>query len=180
MFRDQTPAWIDSPGDPSFLADGSFVWRSPRTGYSHLYHYTAEGKLIGALTEGAWEVRSFIGLDPAKEFAYFTATKEDPLNVHAYRIELANGQISKITDGDGTHSLDFSHDFSYFIDDHSSIDSPSRYRLHRSDGTFLRQLNAAVDDRLDHIALSEPEFLTVPSGNDQPMDAMIIRLQTLQ
>ncbi len=175
MFRDQTPAWIESPGDPGFLADGSFIWRSPRTGYSHLYHYTSEGKLIGALTEGEWEVRSFIGLDPAKEFAYFTATKENPLDVHAYRIQLSDGSISKLTHEPGTHSVDFSHDFSYFIDDFTTINSPSRYRLYRSDGTFLREFAASADDRLDYVNLAQPEFLTIPSDNAQPMDAMIIR-----
>ena len=175
MFRDATPAWIESPGDPSFLADGSFVWRSPRTGYSHLYHYTAEGELIGPLTEGEWEVRSFIGLDPAKEFAYFTATKESPLSIHAYRINLADGKIEKLTQEPGTHSIEFSHDFAYFIDDYSTIDAPSRYRLYKNDGTFLREFNAAADDRLNYVNFSEPEFLSVPSGNEQPMDAMIIR-----
>jgi len=44
LFRDRTPAWIESPGDPVLLNNGDFIWRSPRTGYSHLYRYNKDGK----------------------------------------------------------------------------------------------------------------------------------------
>ena len=39
LFRDKTEAWIESPGDPILLKDGSFIWLSPRDGYKHLYLY---------------------------------------------------------------------------------------------------------------------------------------------
>ena len=54
LFRDSTPAWIESPGDPILLNNGDFIWRSPRTGYSHLYRYDKDGKLLKAITEGEW------------------------------------------------------------------------------------------------------------------------------
>jgi dipeptidyl aminopeptidase/acylaminoacyl peptidase len=175
LFRDETPAWIESPGDPVFLADGSFIWPSPRTGYMHLYHYRSDGELIGALTSGAWEVRSLVGIDPAKEFVYFTATRESPLDVQCYRIRLADNSLEQLTRASGTHDVDFSHDYSYFIDNFSTVTEPPRSRLYRSDGTFLRDLNAPVDDRINYVTMSKPEFLTIPSGNEQPLDAMIIR-----
>ncbi len=175
MFRDETPAWIESPGDPVFLADGSFIWLSPRSGYKHLYHYSSSGELIGALTSGEWEVRSLVGIDPAKEFVYFTATKESPLDVQCYRIRLADNELEQLTPASGTHEVDFSHDYSYFIDNSSTVTEPVRSRLCRSDGTFLRELNAPVDDRMKYVTMTTPEFLTLPSGNEQPLDAMIIR-----
>lgn len=175
LFRDKTPAWIEAPGDPPFLADGSFIWPSPRSGYSHLYHYSSDGSLIGALTDGEWEVRDLIGIDPAQEYVYFTATKETPLENHAYRIRLADKSLERLTQDPGSHAVSFSHDFSYFIDSFSTISSPPLARLFRNDGTFLRVLNAPTDDRLKYINLVDPEFLTVDSGNEQPMDARIIR-----
>ena len=46
LFQDKTPAWIESPGDPVFLNDGEFLWRSPRSGYSHIYRYDSKGQMI--------------------------------------------------------------------------------------------------------------------------------------
>ena len=45
LFRDQTPAWIESPGEPYWRSDGSFLWLSPRDGYRHVYLYGPDGKL---------------------------------------------------------------------------------------------------------------------------------------
>ena len=57
LFREKTKAWVEDLGEPRFLKDGSFLWASERTGWKHLYHYDAEGKLQKAVTTGEWEVR---------------------------------------------------------------------------------------------------------------------------
>ncbi|MFK7765718.1 MAG: DPP IV N-terminal domain-containing protein [Mariniblastus sp.] len=175
LFRDKTPAWIESPGDPVFLNDGEFLWRSPRSGYSHIYRYDKNGKLIGPVTEGDWEVRSLIGVDPEKKHCYFTATRDNAIDMHGYRADLSTGEIAAITHGEGSNSLRFSNDYSFFINSRSSVDQPSTYTLRKNDGEFVRRFNASSDDRLNYYDLSQPEFLEVPSRNDQPMDAMLIK-----
>jgi dipeptidyl-peptidase-4 len=47
----------------TWLDDGSFLWQSERTGWRHLYHYAADGKLIKQVTDGKWEFRSLEGID---------------------------------------------------------------------------------------------------------------------
>ena len=175
LFRDKTPAWIDSPGDPVFLNDGEFLWRSPRTGYSHIYRYNKNGKLIGAVTEGEWEVRSLKGVDPEKKHCYFTATRDNAIDMHAYRADLTSGEITAITNGKGSHAVDFSDDYSYFINSFSDVNQPSNYTLRKNDGEFVRRFSVSSDDRLNYIDIIDPEFLEVPSGNEQPMDAMLIK-----
>lgn len=175
LFRDQTPAWIQSPGDPVFLDGGEFLWRSPRSGYSHIYRYDARGRLLGAVTEGNWEVRSLLGVSQDKQYCYFTATRDSPLEVHAYTADVTSGEISDLTKSTGTHSVNFSDDFSFFVDSWSDVDEPTRYFLKRSDGQAVRELNTTSDDRLSYLEIATPEFLEVPSGNEQPMDAMLIK-----
>src|SRR5947209_2102095 len=42
LFQEKTPAWVEPFDDnPVWLKDGSFIWRSERSGWSHLYHYSA-------------------------------------------------------------------------------------------------------------------------------------------
>ena len=57
LFRDQTKAWIESPGPVHWLDDGTFLWLSERDGWKHLYHYDAAGNQKAQLTSGPWEVR---------------------------------------------------------------------------------------------------------------------------
>lgn len=175
LFRDQTPAWIESPGDPVFIANGEFLWRSPRSGYSHIYRYGADGKLIGAVTEGAWEVRSLIGTDPENKFCYFTAAKDNAIDLHCFRTEFETGKITQLTQAAGTHAVDFNHDFTMFIDSFSDVDTPAEHSVWQADGTLIRRLGSSSDDRLNYLDISKPEFMLVESGNFQPMDAMLIK-----
>jgi dipeptidyl-peptidase-4 len=62
LFREQTRAWVEVVDNPVWLKDGSFLWRSERTGWMHIYHFSPEGKLIRQLTNGDWEARSSTAL----------------------------------------------------------------------------------------------------------------------
>ena len=48
IFDETSPAWVGINGDPNYLKDGSFIWQSERDGWSHLYHFAADGRLIKA------------------------------------------------------------------------------------------------------------------------------------
>ena len=63
LFRDSTKAWIADPDPPVFLKNGTFLWTSERDGWKHLYHYAADGSLMGRVTTGDWEVRSIARVD---------------------------------------------------------------------------------------------------------------------
>jgi dipeptidyl-peptidase-4 len=174
LFRDSTPAWIESPGDPVLLDDGDFIWRSPRTGYSHLYRYDKNGKQLAAITSGDWEVRSLVGVDANNDFVYFTATKDGPLEVHGYRANINDGTIERLTELGKFHSLTFSDDLSLFIDNASTISTLPTYSLHKADGKRVRKFNEA-DNRLAKLDIASPEFLTIDSSNDQPLDAVVFK-----
>ena len=79
LFRETTKAWVDDPGEPHFLPDGSFLFPSERSGWKHLYHYAADGKLLAQVTErrvgGAG--RACASMTKAKQ-VYFTAYDDEP------------------------------------------------------------------------------------------------------
>src|SRR5262249_26882513 len=76
LLRDTSHPWVNVLDLPRWLADGSFLWSSERSGYKHVYHYDKAGKLIGPVTAGNWEVRAIVALDEAKKQLWFTANKE--------------------------------------------------------------------------------------------------------
>ena len=139
LFRDQTPAWIESPGNPAFVNSQEFLWVSPRDGFKRIYQYSLSGELIGQLTSGDWEVRKLLGVDPQKKYCYFTAAKDNAIDLHGYRIELASGKLQQITSGPGTHEVEFSDDFSLFVDTVSQASVPNQVSLCRSNGELVAQ-----------------------------------------
>ena len=175
LFRDETPAWIESPGDPPFVSGSEFLWISPRNGHSHIYKYSLAGDLLDQLTSGDWEVRSLLGIDANKKYGYYTATKENAIDMHCYRLDLVTGESTQITKGDGSHGVKFSDDFSMFMDSHSSVETPARTILCRNDGEMIRRLNVNSDDRIDYLNLTQPEFMEIKTDDGVLLDAMLIR-----
>ncbi|MEM9411586.1 MAG: DPP IV N-terminal domain-containing protein, partial [Planctomycetota bacterium] len=174
LFRDETPAWIDSPGEPKWLSNGSFVWLSPRNGYKHLYHCNPDGSVKRQLTSGPWEVREVAEFDPANGLIYFISAKDEPTELHAYRLDVVSGEIIKITSEPGTHRVAFNASKTMLIDSFSTATQPTSHQLKKSNGEFLRVLNASSDDRIQYVGLQEPKYFEIESSNDQPLDAMLI------
>src|SRR5207302_3901452 len=88
LFRETTKAWVDDPGDPTFLKDGSFLLASERSGWKHLYHFDSSGKLKRAVTAGDWEVQALQVMDEKSGWVYFTARRDSVLATELYRVKL--------------------------------------------------------------------------------------------
>ena len=82
LFRETTKAWVDDPGEPHFLPDGSFLFPSERNGWKHLYHYDPAGKLLAQVTDGEWEVKDVLRVDGEARQVYFTGFDDQP---HGHR-----------------------------------------------------------------------------------------------
>jgi dipeptidyl-peptidase-4 len=143
LFRDQTPAWIESLGEPRVLPDRSFLVLSDRDGWKHLYHYEPDGKLRRQLTKGEWEVRSINRFDPESGAIYVIATKDNPIGTNLYKVTIADGAIERLTQGAGTHSASVSPGGELVLDSWSSHDTPPQQALFDSTGKEVRKLESA-------------------------------------
>ncbi|MGB7624550.1 MAG: DPP IV N-terminal domain-containing protein, partial [Terriglobia bacterium] len=131
LIHEASKAWVNVSELPTWLKDGSFLWESERTGWSHLYHYSAEGKLVGPVTSGEWEVRKFFGVDEDNGFAYFSSNEYNQVGNQAYRVKLDGTGRTRITQGEGNHNPNFNSKFSLFIDSWSDVHTPTQVRLYK-------------------------------------------------
>ena len=93
LFRETTKAWVDDPGEPQFLTDGSFLFPSERSGWKHLYHYAADGKLIAPGHDGRVGGRATCyRVDEESGCVYFTGTKDGHTGSNLYRVKLDGGE----------------------------------------------------------------------------------------
>ncbi len=141
LFRETTEAWVESPGDPQFLLDGSFLWLSERDGWKHLYQYKADGTLKGQITRGEWEVRDVHFVDNDKNCLYVSGTKNSPIAQNLYRISLEGDEVERLTKQEGDHSISMAPDGKHYVDRWSNIETPTKVALYQSNGDCVRMLD---------------------------------------
>ena len=124
---------LEFTDDLIYLANGSqFLCSSEMDGFKHFYLYNTDGKLVKQLTSGNFEVSQFVGLDEKSNTLYYTSTEASPLERHFYSITLDGKKKVKLSEGDGTHKINASHDCSYYIDEYSSTSQPLTVSLYRT------------------------------------------------
>jgi len=176
ILRETTKGWVEPPvAAPVWLKDGTFIWLSERNGWKHAYHYKRDGTLIGAVTGGRWTVDTLHGVDENAGWAYFSATEHSPIGVDEYRIKLDGTGLQRLSRTDGTHHADYSPAWTFYIDTWSDATTPWMVRLHTSDGSEVRVIDANHVAALGDYRLSKPEFLQVKTRDGFAMEAEMIK-----
>jgi dipeptidyl-peptidase-4 len=175
VFREESPAWVNVLGEPEWMDDGSFLWESERDGFRHIYHYSADGKLLGRVTSGEWEVTSFEGVDEKAGWVYFSGKADGAPQQQLYRAHLDGTGRERITKRSGFHSVKLNSESSLYLDSWSDISTPRKVSLHRADGSLVRELGGGDKSKLAEYRLGEVEFFTVPARDGFEMEAMWIK-----
>lgn len=132
-----------------WLGEDEILWMSERDGWNHLWLYDVRtGVVKGQVTRGEWNVRDVVRVDREKREVWFRAVglrpEQDPYHVHFARVKLDGSDLKILTDGDGTHSVQWSPDNRHFVDTWSRVDRPPVHELRRaSDGARVCALEEA-------------------------------------
>ncbi|MDR3251077.1 MAG: S9 family peptidase [Tannerella sp.] len=136
LFMETSRRYVEPEQPISFLPNNpeQFIWKSNRDGYSHLYLYDTDGKLLKQLTSGNWVVRDVLGFDAGVKNLFFTATapKEagvkdeegNPLEIYAWQLDLKTGKRKCLNIKSGVHSVAVNAAGTYLIDQVSSPSIP--------------------------------------------------------
>jgi dipeptidyl-peptidase 4 len=155
ILTETSNSWIDLNDELTFLKKSrEFIWASSRDGYTHLYLYDDDGRLIRQLTAGNWVVddfrtRAVMGVDEEKRLVYFSATEKSPTERHLYSTSLDTTDphsVRRITQEAGVHGIVMSPDTRFYVDRFTSSTQPPQVSLHAADGTLMAQL---LENRLD-------------------------------
>ena len=122
--------WLDKTGE--------LLWMSERDGWCHLWLYDVKsGQMKNQVTHGQWVVRRVEYVDEGKRQVWFMASGlragEDTYHEHLCRVNLDGSGFLQLTDGDGTHKVEFSPDRRFFVDVWSRADLPAITELRRSE-----------------------------------------------
>src|SRR5690554_3183367 len=144
-----------------YLKNGKGIIRSSeKDGYKHIYHHDMDGKLIRQITTGNWEVTDLIGVDESSNTLYYLSTEISPLEKNLYAIGLNGKKKELLTPSKGTHAVNMSGDFKYYIDYYTTANEPLTVTLNTSKGKTVKVLedNKNLKDNLANFAISQREF----------------------
>ncbi|MGL4554056.1 MAG: prolyl oligopeptidase family serine peptidase, partial [Gemmataceae bacterium] len=157
----------------AWYLDGAVLWMSERDGWNHLYRIDAKTGDAKQLTKGEWAVRGVDRVDEARRHIYFRAggivPGQSPYHVHHCRVDFDGKDLTRLTDGDGTHTVRRSPDGKYLIDTYSRVDLPPVSVLRDADGKHLLDLDRADAGPLLKAGWRMPERF-VAKGRDGATD----------
>ena len=97
LFSESSKSWINLHDNLKPLKDGSLIWSSERSGFSHVYRWKA-GKWT-QLTHGEWEVDKVTGVDERSGRVYFTGGHDHPDEQHLYWTSIGRpGKVTRVTE----------------------------------------------------------------------------------
>ena len=174
VLRETTPAWVNVNGSATWLKDGSFVWLSERSGFKHLYRYRRDGSLVGRVTDGRWEVRTFYGVDEERGVAQPTRGRA-VISTTTSTASASTGRASHGYRGPTAPIAPSSTRRSHATSECGATPP----RLHRCGSIALTVPRFASLTRMPFrpraVPLVKPEFVEVRARDGFVMDAMIIK-----
>ncbi|MFK8114512.1 MAG: DPP IV N-terminal domain-containing protein, partial [Rubripirellula sp.] len=178
LIREESPAWVEPPAPPAWLADGSLVWRSEvPSGRTRLYHLSADGQIVTPASPDQFDVRNF-WVSGDGEVALVTGDAErGTVQQHAYRIDLKAGAGSptlvSLTDGAGWHATDISPDGKWLVDRFSTPMKPARLSVRSVTDASARVLAEASLSVVD--SMVQPELLQIPTADGFSLPALLFK-----
>ncbi len=162
-----------------YLANGKeFVMMSEQEGYMQLYLYSTDGKLIRKLTTGNFDVTEFLGADERNKTLYFLSAEVSPLERHLYSLSFDGKKKTQLTEGRGTHEINMSNDFQFYIDHYSSAQHPrvaSLYRTRRNARVKVLESNVALVDSIKQFGIVPKEFFTFRTDDDIVLNGFMLK-----
>ncbi len=157
-----------------WLRDNQLLWASERSGRNHLYRYDlSSGQVMNPVSSGEWNVRRIERIDEDTDTVWFFAVgirpDQDPYHEHYCRVRLDGTELTILTEGDGTHDIEWSPDRRWFIDRYSRVDLPPVTELRTADGKLLCVLETADASEVLKERGSYPERF-VAKGRDGVCD----------
>ncbi len=151
------------------------VYASERDGWRHLYLVDVkDGRIRNQITQGEWVVRGIDRIDEQARQIWFCASglnpDQDPYFIHHYRVNFDGTGLVALTEGNGTHAIEFSPDRAYYVDCWSRVDQAPVNELRRAaDGRRVCLLEEADVSELKADGWEAPEVF-VAKGRDGKTD----------
>ncbi|TRZ64288.1 S9 family peptidase [bacterium] len=182
VISEKNKYYFESVYDIYFLKDNSFIYKSEKSGFMHLYLHDASGKLIKQLTDGEWEVGDLTGVDEEKGIVYYSSNEPATRQRAIYSVKLDGTDKKRLTPEDGSVRITFSKNFKYYVKSYSNANTPSYITTNSIDGNVIKVLrdNKKLRDLMEEKQFIKKEFFTFKSTDGYQINGWIMKPANLE
>ena len=178
LFEESNEKWVE-PEHAAFFPSAksnNFIWISERSGFSNLYYYDLNGKLLSQLTNHSFVVKDILGATPDGTTVYYSATGENPLNTLVYSVSVTpkHTPSKRITIIDGTHEVQLSSSGKYIFDAYSNHDIDYHACILNPDGKIIKQI-MVTKDKLSDVKIGTAEINTLTAADGTKLYTRLIK-----
>ena len=167
--KNETYFDIDYTDELLYLNNGKqFITTSERSGFKHVYLYKTDGTLIRPITQGEWEVTQIVDVDEVTQTLYYISTEGSYLDRTFYSISFDGKKKTKLSGLAGTHSINMSSDYQFYIDNFHSAAQPLAVSLYKTKSNKLVKVlesNEALKKTLAEYEVVPKEFFKYPAAD---------------
>ena len=180
ILTEKSDTWISEVDNSTwnFLDNGKeFIFQSERDGWNHLYLYNLQGKELGQITKGAFNVSGIEGIDEKNRVVYYSSTEVSHMERHLYKIGFDGKDKEKLTREAGWHDITMSPACSYYMDTYSTFNEPPITRLRDNMGELLLTLedNSSLRSTMEKYQMGEVEFFDFKTSTPNYLNGWMIK-----
>lgn len=177
ILRDESNWYIkESIYDNIKFYDKYFSLLSEKDGFAHLYWYTINGTLVKQVTQGEFEVKSFLGWDEKSNTFYYVSNEGSPLRTAVWKTD-GKGRKTCLSQKEGTNNAMFSTGMKYFINFFNNTETPTEVTINDNNGKTIATLmdNADLKAKVAGMKMPEKEFFTFTTPEEYELNGWMMK-----
>ena len=157
----------------------SFLWLSEDSSYNQIYEVTQLNGVVQKrkVTKAETDVTEIKTVNEGTGDIYYTGNDFNVREQHLYKINIDGTKRKKLTDGNGVHNVQFTGNNRYFIDEYSTLNTPSVLEMYNSDGRSITRLleNKECKSRMAGYKIPAAEFVSFTNSNKDDLKGWVIK-----
>jgi dipeptidyl-peptidase-4 len=176
LLEEKSKTYIDIHDNLKFLSNGKqFLWTSEQDGFNSAYLYDIGGKKPKSISIAGADITAIYGYDEKNARLWYQAAWPNPMSRTVFWATTKG--TKPLIKAPGHQDAEFSADFSYALITLGSASKPWSFELYTSTGKLVRVLeqNNGLKEKLNEYALSAKEFIRIPNGLGDSLNAWMIK-----
>lgn len=180
VYSETKPDYVKANTGGFFFIESrnSFLVLSEKNGYNHIYEVKLGSESARQITNGNYEVFDIKSYNAGTGEIFYTSNEAGVKEKHLYKITIDGIRKRKLTLGDGYHETLITANNRFFIDEFSSLNTPTAYQMYNTDGRALYKKlieNKELKARFKEYKIQNAAFINVNKADGDDLKGWVIK-----